>query len=68
MLAARSRGLGTVLTTLHLVCEREAAEVLGIPYERMAQVGLVPVAYTLGNAFKPARRKPLDAVLHWDRW
>jgi nitroreductase len=31
MLAARSRGLGTVLTTLHLDFEREAAEVLGIP-------------------------------------
>jgi nitroreductase len=68
MLAARSRGLGTVLTTLHLDFEREAAEVLGIPYEQVMQVGLIPVAYTLGTAFKPAVRKPLDNVLHWDRW
>ena len=30
-LAARSRGLGTVLTTLHLIHEKEAAEILGIP-------------------------------------
>lgn len=68
MLAARSRGLGTVLTTIHLDYEREAAELLGIPYERVMQVGLIPVAYTLGTDFKPAARKPLDAVLHWDRW
>lgn len=68
MLAARSRGLGTVLTTIHLDFEREAAEVLGIPYEQVMQVGLIPVAYTLGTDFKPSGRKPLDEVLHWDRW
>ncbi|GHO71200.1 nitroreductase [Ktedonobacter sp. SOSP1-52] len=68
MLAARSRGLGTVLTTLHLDFEQEAAEVLGIPYEQVRQVALIPVAYTLGSAFKPAARKPLEDVLHWDRW
>jgi nitroreductase len=68
MLAARSRGLGTVLTTLHLDFEREAAEVLGIPYEQIRQVGLIPVAYTLGITFKPAARKPLDQVLHWNHW
>jgi nitroreductase len=68
MLAARSRGLGTVLTTLHLEYEQEAAEVLGIPYEQIMQVGLVPVAYTLGSTFKPAARKPLQSVLHWEQW
>ncbi len=68
MLAARSRGLGTVLTTLHLDFEQEAADVLGIPYEQIMQVGLIPVAYTLGTRFKPAARKPLESVLHWDRW
>jgi hypothetical protein len=40
LLAARSRGLGSVWTTMHLVYEREAAEILGIPYERCAQAGL----------------------------
>jgi nitroreductase len=68
MLAARSRGLGTVLTTLHLAFEQAAADVLGIPYEHIMQVGLIPVAYTLGTSFKPAARKPLASVLHWDRW
>ena len=68
MLAARSRGLGTVLTSLHLHFEQEAADVLSIPYEQIMQVGLIPVAYTLGTNFKPAARKPLEAVLHWNRW
>ena len=68
MLAARSRGLGTRLTGIHLDFEREAADVLGIPYEQVMQVGLIPVAYTLGTSFKPTARKPLASVLHWDRW
>jgi nitroreductase len=68
MLAARSRGLGTSLTSYHLFFEREVAEVLGIPYEQIMQTALLPVAYTLGSTFKPAARKPLDEVLHWNRW
>jgi nitroreductase len=68
MLAARSRGLGTSLTSFHLLFEREAAEVLGIPYEEVMQTALIPVAYTLGTDFKPALRKPLESVLHWDHW
>lgn len=68
MLAARNRGLGTCLTTMHLHLEREAAEVLGIPYEEVMQVGLIPVAYTRGTDFKLAKRQPLDTVLHWEGW
>jgi nitroreductase len=68
MLAARSRGLGTSLTSFHLYFEQEAAEVLGIPYQEVMQAGLIPVAYTLGTEFKPAARKPLESVVHWDRW
>ncbi len=68
MLAARSRGLGSSLTSFHLFFEQEAAQVLGIPYEEVMQAGLIPVAYTLGTDFKPAARKPLESVLHWDRW
>ena len=47
--------------------EEEAAELLGIP-EDVMQVGLLPVAYTLGTDFKPARRQPLDEVVHWEQW
>lgn len=68
LLAARARGLGGVVTGGHLVFEREAAEVLGVPYEEVMQVALVPLAYTLGTAFKPGPRPPLDGVLRWDRW
>lgn len=68
MLAARSRGLGSCLTSFHLSFEQEAANVLGIPYERVMQTALLPLAYTLGTDFKPAPRRPLESVLHWNRW
>jgi len=42
--------------------------VLGIPFEKVTQAALIPVAYTLGTDFKPATRIPLESVVHWDRW
>jgi nitroreductase len=68
MLALRTRGLGSAWTTLHLHREREMAEVLGIPYERVTQAGLFPVAYTLGTDFRPGPRTDLDALVHWNCW
>jgi len=68
MLAARSRGLGTCMTSFHLFHERDAAEILGIPYDEVMQTALLPVAYTIGTDFKPARRKPLETMAHWDHW
>lgn len=68
MLAARARGLGTVWTTFHLMHERAAAEILGIPYDEVTQVALIPLAYTIGTDFKPGTRKPIDTMVHWDRW
>jgi nitroreductase len=66
-LALRSRGLGTVLTTLHLFHEAEVAEVLGIP-EDAVQCALLPVAYTKGTDFKPARRPAPEEVTFWNGW
>ncbi len=66
-LALRSRGLGTVITTLHLAHEREAAELLGIP-DNITQCGLLPVAYTVGDEFKPATRRPPEHITHWNTW
>jgi nitroreductase len=66
-LALRSRGLGSVLTTLHLAREREAADLLGIP-DGILQAGLVPVAYYTGDDFKPARRRPVEDVTSWNEW
>lgn len=68
MLAARARGLGTCWTTLHLLHEREAAELLGIPYDQVTQAALIPVAHTIGEEFKPGPRRPLESVVHWDQW
>jgi nitroreductase len=68
MLALRSRGLGSAWTTLHLQREREAADLLGIPYTRCAQAAMVPIAYTRGLEFKPGPRKPTASILHWNHW
>ena len=68
MLALRARGLGSAWTTLHLVYEREAAEILGIPYDRVTQAGLFPIAYTQGTDFKPAPRRDVGEIIHWDGW
>jgi nitroreductase len=67
-LAARARTLGTCWTTLHLAYEREVASLLQIPYERVAQVGLITVGYALGSQFQPAWRRPISEVVHYDRW
>ena len=66
-LALRARGLGSTLTTLHLMHEREAADLLGIPDDVM-QVALLPVAYTLGTDFKRASRPPVANITHWNQW
>ncbi len=66
-LALRSRGLGSCLTTLHLQLEDEAAELLSIP-PHMTQVGLLPVAYTLGTDFKPADRPPVEEITYLDTY
>jgi nitroreductase len=68
MLAARARGLGTVWTTFHLAREREAAALLGIPYDDVMQAALIPVAHTVGTDFRPGRRRPLETMAHWERW
>ena len=67
-LAARARGLGTSWTTLHLMFEQEAADVVGIPFDTIAQGALLPVAYTKGTDFKPGPRVALDPILHVDSW
>ena len=65
-LALRSRGYGSVYTTLHLAHEAEAAALLGIP-AHVTQCGLVPVAHVDGD-FRPAWREPVVEVTFHDRW
>ena len=67
MLALRSRGLGSAWTTLHLMKEKESAELLGIP-DNVTQVALIPVAYTVGDDFRPAKRPPIETITYWENW
>jgi nitroreductase len=70
MLALRSRGLGSAYTTLHLLGdgEKQAAEILGIPFDKYSQGGLFPIAYTKGTDFRPAKRLPAEQLAHWNTW
>jgi nitroreductase len=67
MVALRARGLGATWTSLHLMNEREAADLLGIP-EDVTQTVLLPVGYTRGAVLKPAPRKAAREVTFWNRW
>ncbi len=68
MLAARARGLGSAWTTIHLFFEDEAAEVLGIPYDEVTQVAMIPLAFSVGTDFRPGGRVPRDDVVSWESW
>lgn len=66
-LALRSRGLGSVYTTLHLSQAERTAEILGIP-DDYTQVALLPVAWTVGTDFKRVSRPPIEQIVSFDRW
>ncbi|MEV4139106.1 nitroreductase family protein [Dactylosporangium sp. NPDC049742] len=67
MLAARARGLATAWTTTHLDREEEVAALLRLP-GHVRQGALIPTAHPVGGGFRPARRAPLDSVIHIDGW
>jgi nitroreductase len=67
LLALRSRGLGSVWTTMHLAKAQEVAELLGIP-STVTQAALFPVAYTIGTDFRPAVRPPAETITFWNTW
>ena len=66
LLAARSLGLAANLTTWHLMAEGEVKRVLGIP-RSVHTYGLIPIGWPIGT-FGPVRRRPIDEVIHPDRW
>jgi nitroreductase len=68
MLAARSRGLVSSYTARGLDREADLATVLGLPYPEVTQAGLIAVGYPDEQSFKPARRRPVAEVLHWNRY
>lgn len=68
MLALRARGLGSCWATVTSRREREIAEILGIPLEEYTQVGMFPIAYTLGTDFRRAWRKPVADVMSYNKF
>src|SRR5262249_56197260 len=59
LLAARGLGLGSTLTTRHLLFEKEVNEVLGLP-ENPETFAILPIRYPLGR-FGPVSRQPVEA-------
>jgi nitroreductase len=64
--AARALGLGTALTTVVRIHTDDVLAALGVPtgFEIAA---LVPVGRPSGH-FGQARRRPVEAVTHWNHW
>ena len=66
ILACRGLGLGTVITTNHIRCEGEVKALLGIP-EEVSTWALMPIGWPV-DKFGPLARRPLNEVVHADRW
>jgi nitroreductase len=68
MVALRSRGLGSVWTTMYLGQADAVAELLQLP-DDVTQICLFPVAYTKGVDFSPSpRRHPARDIAYFDRF
>jgi nitroreductase len=66
LVAARSLGIGGTLTTVARVLHDDLRAAAGIP-EHQELAALVPLGRPAG-AFGVPRRRPVDAVTHWNRW
>lgn len=66
ILAARSFGLGTVLTTVYRVYEDEVREVCGIP-DRYEVAALLPLGHPRGT-WGVAPRRPAESLTSWNQW
>ena len=66
LLAARALGLGSTLTTRHLLHEKEADAALGLP-EGVHSYAILPIGYPMGN-FGPVGRGKLAEIVYQDKW
>lgn len=64
-LALRSRGLGSVMTCMHLPFEAEISAMLGIP-RAVTQICLLPVGHVRGSEVGPAERSA--PLIGWNGW
>jgi nitroreductase len=68
MLAAAALGLGTRLTTIWQHKDAEVLELLGIP-DSVETMAMIPLGYPGGGEhLGGGGRKPVDDVMHFDRW
>ncbi len=66
VLATRALGLGTTLTTRHMMFEKEADAALGLP-EGVHSYAILPIGWPMGK-FGPVGRGPLKEIVYQDRW
>lgn len=66
VVAARALGLGAAFTTIHRFAEPDVREILAIPDDRYLAVTM-PLGWP-ARPFGPLTRRPVDDVLHHDRW
>jgi len=67
MLAARSLGLGTAMTTLHRIYEDDVRELLDIP-ERYEVLALLPLGHPTGKWGVAPRFRGAEKITSWDRF
>ncbi|MGH7932446.1 MAG: nitroreductase family protein [Candidatus Binataceae bacterium] len=66
ILACRALGLGTVITTNHLICEDEVRQALELPPDIQTHA-LMPIGYPRAG-YGPVRRRPVSEVAMLDRF
>ncbi len=66
IVAARSLGLGTTFTTFQLGAEQEMRAALGLPSD--VSIGVCVALGWPDRLFGPLARKPVEQVIHWEKW
>ncbi|MEC9000607.1 MAG: nitroreductase family protein [Actinomycetota bacterium] len=67
MLAARSLGLGTAMTTLHRIYEDDVRQLIGIP-DRYEVLALLPLGHPTGRWGVAPRHRGPEKITSWDRF
>jgi nitroreductase len=66
ILACRALGLGTLITTNHILYEDEVRAILGLP-DDVFTFALMPIGFPVGK-YGPLARRPVSEVAFADRW
>jgi nitroreductase len=66
LLTARALGLGSTLTTRHMIYGKEVDAILGLP-EGVRSFAILPIGYPEGR-FGPVSRAPLETFAHLESW